>query len=188
MKIAIDGRSLRKRSAGVPNFSPCHDQFAWQKPGWDIFILTNEPLHPDTDKRLTQAPNVYLIISPFWLFKKVAIIWYLFKVPGLVKKLDVDIFYTPIPNLPLWLPKKTTTFVAVHDMVYKLFFQTMSSTNWWINFFLHDRTIRKSHLLWAVAGHTRNEIEMPFREGGARKYLLVHRSTKRSLSAHHHSG
>src|SRR6185436_11922769 len=162
MKIAIDCRSLRKRPAGVPNFllSFIHG-LSKQQPGWTLYLMSNEPFHSLVMERLRPAENVHIKISRSFLFNRIAIAWYLFTLPRIVRNLSCDIFYTPIPNLPLWLPR-VRTCVTVHDMVYKLFPGTMSVTNRAINWLLHDRSLRKADWIWAVSRYTAGEVEKYF--------------------------
>lgn len=163
MKIAIDCRSFRKKPAGVPNFLvSVINTLAFQKEDWTIYLLANQNFDREVNERLTSAANVVRVISPLKPFDGIATLWYLLKVPFLVKKLKTDLFFTPIPNLPLWLPKKVKTMITVHDMVYKRLPKTMSATNWWINFFLHDRSIQRADHLWAVSEYTKNEVELLF--------------------------
>ncbi len=163
MKIVIDCRSLRKKPAGVPNFIiPAINSLALQKKEWKFYLLSNQEFSPQANSRIEYHSNVIKIISPFWMFPQIALIWYVFKLPFLAKQLQADIFYTPIPNLPLWLPKKIKTLITVHDMVYKRFASTMSWGNLLINHLLHDRSINEADYIWSVSKFTKNEIESRF--------------------------
>jgi len=160
MKIVIDCRSLRKKPAGVPNFIiPAINCLAVQKKDWTFYLLSNQEFNSQVEDRIQYHPNVIKIISPFWIFPRIALIWYFFKLPFLVKKLQADILYTPIPNLPPWLPGKTKSMITVHDMVYKRFASTMSKGNLFINNLLHDRSINRAHYIWSVSQFTKHEIE-----------------------------
>lgn len=163
MKIAIDCRSLRKKPAGVPNFLiTVINNLSIQKPTWQLYLLSNEAFHPEVVNRISLRRNVQILVSPILLFKKVAIIWYLFKVPFIIYKLSPKIFYTPIPNLPFWLPHGTKTLITVHDMVYKLFPKTMSWGNLAINRLLHDRSIKTANGIWSVSQYTKSQLELFF--------------------------
>lgn len=163
MKIAIDCRSLRKRPAGVPNFLiNAINALASAQPDWEICLLTNTPFHPDVKNMLHDHNRVQTIVSPLALFPSIATLWYIVKVPLLIRRLKPDIFYTPIPNLPFWLPARTKTMISVHDMIFKQFPETMSGTNRWINWLLHDRSFAKADLIWAVSQYTRKQIEIYF--------------------------
>lgn len=173
MKIAIDCRSLRKPPAGVPNFLlSVVNSLAIQKKDWTIYLLSNEDFHEEVKDRLVDSVNVIKVIEPLFAFKSTAILWYILKIPFLVRRLKVDIFYTPIPNLPFFLPAKTKTVITLHDMVYKYFPETMSAMNLAINFFLHDRSVRKADFIWTVSEYTKRETELIFPDRRAIKIFV----------------
>jgi hypothetical protein len=114
MKIAIDCRSLSKKPAGVPNFLIAFiNELSAQAEGMQIYLFSNSIFHPQVTDRLRLNSNVVRVTETFLPFQKIAIAWYLIKVPFLINKLNVDVFYTPIPNLPIWLPKRTRTCITV---------------------------------------------------------------------------
>jgi glycosyltransferase involved in cell wall biosynthesis len=159
MNIAIDCRSLTKKPAGVPNFLIAFiNELSIQIPNGKVYLLSNQLFHTQVNERLRPQANVITIIETSVLFKKIAIVWYLVKMPFVIRKLDIDFFYTPIPNLPIWLPKKIITCITVHDMVYKRFAYTMSIYNKLINFFLHDRSINQADRIWAISNYTQSEV------------------------------
>ena len=163
MKVAIDCRSFRKKPAGVPNIllSAINTLATLQK-DYTLYLLSNEGFHAEIEARLVSSAQIKKIISPLPFLPQIAILWYLLKLPFMVRRLDADIYYSVIPNLPFWLPKKTKTLLTVHDMVYKRFPETMSSMNWWINFFLHDRSIRRADRILADSQYAKREIELCF--------------------------
>ena len=148
---------------GVPNFLlSVINTLSIERKDWTIYLLSNEDFNHEVKARLIHPDNVISMVSSPWPFNRIAILWYVLKLPFLIRILQPDIFYSPIPNLPPWLPKKVRTFITIHDMVYKHLPKTMSATNWWINFFLHDRSIRQADLLWAVSEYTKREINFFF--------------------------
>ncbi len=181
MKIAIDCRSLRKRPAGVPNFLiPVINSLAIHKKDWTIYLLSNEDFDPQAEARMKRSPNVIKVITPTWIFPNVAFVWYLFKMPFMIRRIGINIFYSPIPNLPLWLPKKIRTIISVHDMVYKQFPETMSKANLLINRLLHDRSINRADSIWSVSNFTKHEIESRFPERHC-KNIFVGSSVDKNL-------
>ena len=163
MKIAIDCRSLRKKPVGVPNFLISFiKEIANQHPDWSFYLLSNEDFSEEAKSRLPDNKSIHKVIAPLPVIPRIAVIWYLIKLPILVSRLDVNLFLTPIPNLPIFLFRKAKTLIVVHDMVYKLFPKTMSFQNWLINFFLHDRSFRKADYIWAVSNYTKTETEAFF--------------------------
>lgn len=160
MRIAIDCRSLRKKPVGVPNFLiAVINHMALHRKDWTIYLLSNEDFHSEVKKKLNISGNVTPVIDPFIVFPGISTLWYFVKLPFIIRKLKIDFFYSPIPNLPLLMPAKVKTLITVHDMVYRLFPQTMSLENKFVNFLIHDRSIRRADKIWAISEYTRAEIE-----------------------------
>lgn len=173
MNLAIDCRALRKRPAGVPNFLiGVINYLAVNKKEWKVYLLSNEDFHPEVNRKLKSADNVIRIIEPLPVFSSIATLWYLLKVASILKRLEISVFYSPIPNLPFNIPPHIKTMITVHDMVYKLFPETMSFGNRLINFFLHDRSIRNADKVWAVSDYTKGEIETFFPERKSRAIVV----------------
>lgn len=160
MKVAIDCRSLRKKPAGVPNFLiGLINSLSAARQGWSFYLLSNADFSQEVKKKLRTGPNAFIVIRALPVFPRVATLWYALRLPGLLKELDIDLFYSPIPNLPFGIPSHIRTMITVHDMVYKLFPETMALGNKLINAIFHDRSINKADKLWAVSQYTKKEIE-----------------------------
>ena len=163
MNIAIDCRSLRKKPAGIANFLiGVINHLAIEKKSWKLFLLSNQEFSNEAEKKLCQAPNLIKVIEPLPIFSNIATVWYVSKVPRILDRLNVDLYYCPIPNLPWFIPRRIKTMITVHDMVYKRFARTMSVGNRLINFFLHDFSINNAQKIWAVSVYTKTEIEKFF--------------------------
>jgi glycosyltransferase involved in cell wall biosynthesis len=159
MKIAIDCRSFRKKNAGTSNFLlSVINHWSSFKPDWTFYLLSNEDFSPEIKAALTQNQNVILHIQPLPFLKGIATVWYFSKIYFILKKLKPDLFFTPTPNLPPFRPKKLKTLMTVHDLVYKLFPQTMSKGNYGINYLLFNRSIREADKIWAVSNYTKEEV------------------------------
>src|SRR5260370_41268544 len=101
MKIAIDCRSLRSKPVGVPNFLiAAINNIASQRSEWIIYLLSNEDFSAEVKRKLILSKNVIPIIKPFWLLPRIATLWYFTKIYFILKRLKVNLFYTPLPNLP----------------------------------------------------------------------------------------
>jgi glycosyltransferase involved in cell wall biosynthesis len=160
MKIAIDCRSLRKKPAGVANFLiGVINHMAILQKEWKIYLLSNEDFSDEIKMKLSSSANIIKVIEPLPFLSKIATIWYLLKVASILKKLNIDLFYCPIPNLPFFIPANVRTLITIHDMVYRHFPETMSIGNRMINFCLHDYSINTADRLWAVSHYTKSEIE-----------------------------
>lgn len=160
MKIAIDCRSLRKKPAGVSNFLiAVINHLTAHRKDCTFYLVSNEDFNDEVKKKLKIQKNAISVIAPFFVLSRISTLWYFIKLPLLIRRLDIDIFYSPIPNLPLFLPHRIKTIITVHDMVYKLFPETMSLENKLVNTLIHDRSLREADRIWAISQYTKAEIE-----------------------------
>src|SRR5688572_338092 len=114
MKIAIDCRSLRKKPAGVPNFLiAAINTLSAEYTDLQIYLLSNTEFSPEYRAALHHSPKVSITISPLPVFRGVATLWYILKTYSILKKLQPDFFYTPIPNLPFFKPRGVRTMITV---------------------------------------------------------------------------
>lgn len=159
MKIAIDCRSLRNPPSGISNFLVTSiNQFANLKPEWKFYLLTNDIFHPEHEKKLIITNNILILKQPLFIFKKTALLWLIFKVPFILKRLKPNLYWSPAFILPPLLPASIKTMVTVHDMVFKKYKNTMSLSGRLYSNLLFNYSINKANLLWANSDYTKNEI------------------------------
>lgn len=160
MKVAIDGRALRKTPSGIPNFIVAAvNGLATLHPTWDFYLLSNESFNPDLQNALAVRSNLKIIIRPLKLYNQISFLWLLLKVNALVKELRPDVYWAPAFLMPPFLPANIKSLVTIHDMVYKEYKETMAGGNRFIFNLLHNRTINKADLLWANSNYTTSRIQ-----------------------------
>src|SRR5205814_1200107 len=87
MKIAIDCRSLRKKPTGVPNLLINFiNTLSSQQRDWQIYLLSNEAFDNEVNQRLIELPHMRVIIDPLPVLPRIAILWYITKLPWLLRK------------------------------------------------------------------------------------------------------
>ncbi|WP_026464819.1 glycosyltransferase family 4 protein [Adhaeribacter aquaticus] len=165
MKVAIDCRSLRKSPSGIPNFLvSAINSIATLNPSWTLFLLSNEPFNPELEKQLLISDNIKIIIQPFFVAKKIALIWLVFKVRTILKQIKPDLFWAPAFLTPPFIPSNIKTLVTVHDMVYKEHKETMSLANRVYFDLFHDISIKNANFLWSNSTFTKEGIIKYFPE------------------------
>ena len=86
----------------------------------------------------------------------------------------LDLFWSPLHRLPVFLPKKMARVVTVHDLVWRHSGHTMRSVNRWLDATLMPEAVRQSDRVIAVSSSTARDIEneMPFAAGMVRTIPL----------------
>lgn len=159
MKVLIDGRAFTAPTAGISNFLK-DSLMAWgrQHPADILFVALPRPLHK-TFSGLGLPVNVVLREQSNALFHRLPnLVWLLIMMPLLARRLKADIYYSPVPCLPFWLPRKTKTVIVVHDVVNIEFKKTMHWKNVLANKFLFSRSIKKAYIIWTNSLYTQNKV------------------------------
>lgn len=163
MKIAIDCRALRKSPSGIPNYIvSIINTLSKLNPTWQLYLLTNEKFNPELETRIKKNDNIFIIIKPLAIAERVAIVWFVFKLPLILNELKPDIFWSPSFFLPPVIPKGIKTILTIPDVVFKQFKHTMSLGNRLLSEMFYDKSIKKADMLWAISHYTKSEIENYF--------------------------
>jgi glycosyltransferase involved in cell wall biosynthesis len=124
MKIGIDARPLSYRLTGI---------------GIYLKHLLDEIQGLDTENHyclISNAPIDYKIRNPKWSkvegrfrTKLVSTLWLQLNAPLIASKKNIDLFWGPRHQLPVFLPQRVKTVLTVHDIVHRLYPETMSLPN-----------------------------------------------------------
>jgi glycosyltransferase involved in cell wall biosynthesis len=161
MKLLVDCRCFTRSIAGTATFLRLALDGLQKQTGCELWLLTPKefkqglPLHLDKNK-------THLVFKElkFW-GRRIPIpniLWYLIYAPKVAKKLQPDIFFTPSPSLPCFLPKKTKKLIIVHDMVHILYRDTMNFKNKLLNILFTTRSINTADYIWTNSQYTKNGI------------------------------
>ena len=163
MNILVDGRIWSLYSAGVGTFfTSAILEWAHQSADDTFYIIV--PKGIDDRYELSDMPsNIKLLdyTGRFPAFLPNIVILQLI-VPRLCRKLHIDLYYSPVPHLPLMIPSRVKTLVAVHDVVNIEMAHTMSWSNRLATAFSFGRSVRRASFLWANSEYTRSKVEEYF--------------------------
>ena len=160
MRILVDARCLTRQLDGVANYlinavcaiaEVCDD--------FEIYLLAHKALNEKAEHRLKDYGNIHQICAELKILPNNGFLWFLMKLPFLVRKLKPDIFWAPAVVAPLFMPRKIKLLITVHDMVYRNYRNTMGLKNKISNFYFHNKSIRTADYIWAVSQYTKCEIE-----------------------------
>lgn len=160
MKVFIDCRPFARNIAGTAMFLKLAIK-AWHRefPEHNLVLVAPQSFKPETGT----LPGTRLI-KPMKLFGRSVpnFIWFLFYLPLLLMKEQPDLFFTPSPSLPLWMPRKTKSLIIVHDVVCIEHRDTMEMNNKMQNWLFFRRSIRNADYIWANSEYTRKKIDQYF--------------------------
>ena len=160
MSILIDGRIWSLFSAGVGTFFTCAImEWAKQRKNDILYIILPKGL--DTRYELSSIPDNIKLLDYSKQFPKRLpnIIILQLLVPYLCRKLHINMYYSPVPHLPYFIPSKVKTMVTIHDVVNIEMAQTMSWTNRLATSIFFGQAIKKANFLWTNSYYTKSKVE-----------------------------
>ena len=160
MNILVDGRIWSLYSAGVGTFfTGAIMEWAQQRADDTFYVIV--PRGIDARYELSDMPANIKLLDYTGRFPKFLpnIILLQLTVPRLCRMLDVDLYYSPLPYMPLMIPSRVKTLVTVHDVVNIEMAHTMSWTNRMANAFAFGRSVRRAGYLWTNTEYTRSKVE-----------------------------
>ena len=165
MNILVDGRIWSLYSAGVGTFFTSAILEWAQQSGKDTFYIIL-PKGLDARYELPPLPDNITLLDYSKRFPRRLpnIIILQLLVPRLCRKLGIDLYYSPVPHLPYFIPSKVKTMVTVHDVVNIEMAHTMSWTNRLATSVFFGQAIKKADLLWSNSYYTKTKIQQYFPE------------------------
>ena len=163
MNILVDGRIWSLYSAGVGTFfTSAIIEWAQQSDKDTFYVLLPKGL--DTKYELPFIPqNIVLLDYSKRLPKQLPnIIILQILVPYLCRKLNIDLYYAPVPHLPYFTPSSVRTMVTIHDVVNIEMAHTMSWTNRLATSVFFGQAIKKADYLWTNSHYTKSKVEEYF--------------------------
>lgn len=162
MKILVDCRCFTRTLAGTATFLRLALESLQKFTGCELWLLTpkefNKELNLHLDENITHVIKRQISIGGKCL-QLPNILWYLLVAPKVCRMVKADIFFTPSPLLPFFLPRRVKTLIIVHDMVHILYKKTMNFKNKIINILFTNRSINSANLIWANSQYTKSGIE-----------------------------
>jgi len=159
MKIAIDGRPLQGKPAGVANvLINGLSAMSRLRPEWKFYLLLNRELSSDFISIINKLHNVTIHRSPLPVFSKIGFIWYLLKARFVVDELKPDFYWASAAVLPPFFPQKIKTVCTTYDVVFSQFKKTMSLVERIIFNLLFSYSIKRADIIWVISNYTKNEI------------------------------
>lgn len=159
MNILVDGRPFTATSAGISSFLRC-SLFEWAKLcPYHLFVLV---IPKQTDKTLSlssKPSNIVVVEIKNAILKRLpSMITLSLVIPSICKKYGISLYYSPVPNLPVFLAKSIKTLVVVHDVVHIEMKSTMQLTNRIINNLFFTSSVRRADIIWTNSEYTKSRL------------------------------
>lgn len=154
MNIGIDARPLTKYKAGIGYYL---DDLLFS-------ILKNDSINKYfliSDRKIifdhAKFENLFFIEDmESKVYKKT--LWYMVRLPKLVRKLKIDIFWGTQHVLPFYLDKNIKKVLTMHDLVYREMPETMQLYNRLINKIFIPHSVKISDIIFSVSESTKEGI------------------------------
>jgi glycosyltransferase involved in cell wall biosynthesis len=169
MKIAIDARPFSYELTGIGVYlKHLLDEIQKIDSKNDYYLISNGPIDYD-------------LKNPRWskiegkLKKKLlSTLWVQSRMPLIVSKLNVDLFWGPRHHLPMFLPPRTRTVLTIHDLVHRLHPDTMALPNLLVERTLMKRSLIRSDSIIAVSQSTAVDIQRNYGVNSNKINVIYH--------------
>lgn len=158
MKIGVDARLLSKTLTGIGRYTLEMCRALLKQNDIELYLYSPSPIPPSITNILEPATirstNIENVI-----FRQ---LWSELYLPLWAKQDDVDIFWGPAHRLPTFLPKKITSVVTIHDLVWKYFGETMRPFSRILESYQSPRAINKADHVIADSKATAKSVSEEF--------------------------
>jgi glycosyltransferase involved in cell wall biosynthesis len=157
LKIAVDARPLSQPVVGITRYTfELLQRLLVDSPHEWFLYLDRPSIHS-----LPDLPNVHIragncqrnttsTIFAQWFF------------PRWAKQDRVDVFWSPRHHLPLLLPKRIKSLLTVHDLVWKIYPETMSYLGRWLERALMPPSLARAQAVISVSQATQLDLQKFF--------------------------
>lgn len=159
MNIIIDGRPFVTSSAGISMFLK-GSLIAWAglRPE-DNFIVALPRALDVTFSAESMPGNVKFVHRSNAVLRRLPnLVWLNSVFPILARQYKADVFYSALPCIPFFMPKKVKKVIVVHDVVNIEHASTMEWTNKLSNFLFFNRSVKNAEVLWTNSQYTRHRV------------------------------
>lgn len=167
-RIGVDARQLSTQLSGIGRYN-LEILSRLVKMGHQWYVYS----HREIELGSWNYPNVHVRTAHF-SHTYLRMLWSQSVMPWWAAADKLDLFWSPLHRLPVFLPKKMARVVTVHDLVWRHSGHTMRSVNRWLDATLMPEAVRQSDRVIAVSSSTARDIEneMPFAAGMVRTIPL----------------
>lgn len=149
MKIGIDCHNLEEKRTGTGRYLMNLLKY-WAKENAKFVLYFKNYIPEDIPKGLDFQNKILKSGSNIWFEH--------FLLPRAIKKDKINIFFSPSYILPLRMPKKVKTAVAIHDISYEAHPKWFSWQNRILLKWISKKSIKKADIIFVPSVFTKSEI------------------------------
>jgi glycosyltransferase involved in cell wall biosynthesis len=154
LNIGIDARVLAHPYSGIGRYiTSLVQEFASQQSPHRIFLYSCRPL-----KLQFQVPENWQVRTGNLHVRGLSTAFAQLFYPVWALRDAIDVFWSPYPQLPVFLPPRIRKVITVHDMVWKRFPQTMTRRTLFLETLLTPLALRIADHVIADSQFTRSEV------------------------------
>lgn len=157
MKILIDCRPFTRNIAGTAVFLKLAIKY-WSLEFPEHELVLVSPLKFDVGFKHLKNVRIVVKTISFFGFKIPNFVWFLLYLPILLKHENPDLYFSPSPAIPFFMPKNTKSLVIVHDVVNIEHRETMELKNRIQNMLLFNRAVKTADYIWVNSKYTLRKI------------------------------
>lgn len=157
-KIAVDARPLNYPLTGIGRYTAemLRDLVTSKEHEWHLFFTKSAA----ADYEFLNRENVFIHLlgnSKLTDFFKINFFCY-----RKIKKLGIDVFWTPRHHLPILLPSNVKTVLTIHDLVWVHFPKTMTRLGYLQERVLMRYSVSRSSKIISVSNATKSDLKENF--------------------------
>lgn len=154
VRIGIDARPLSDQLCGIGHYlKNLLDRLKSIDTFNQYYLFSNRRIDYDTNASLSWHK-----IEDRFERKLLGTIWSQTVFPIRIKKLNIDLLWSPRHHLPLIRSSRIKTVLTIHDLVHRLYPETMSLPNLMVEKTLMNRSIRRADRIVAVSHSTASDL------------------------------
>lgn len=168
MRVGIDISSLLYPHNGIGRYTyQIISNFQNTDIQYFLYAPSSLPDHIRFHSRINLKISKYLPKRFFKLF------WVHFILPFLLKRDNIELFWSPTHRLPLFLGSKIKSIVTIHDLVYKKFPLSMKFSNYIIDQLSIPYALSKSDAVICVSSNTKKDLTENFKIRNKKIYTIL---------------
>nr|WP_321258590.1 glycosyltransferase family 1 protein [uncultured Pseudodesulfovibrio sp.] len=169
MTIGVDARHLDGTMHGIVRYTIKTMEHMVQSRRYHFVLLSNNPIdHPFKNK---DAVSVH-VDSKF--SQMPGTLWLALRAGHLLRKLGINIFWSPLHALPLYGASNIPLVVTIHDLAHIYFPKSMTLKNQIVHRVFFSKAIGKATQIIAVSQTTRNDLKKEFGADAAAKTSVIY--------------
>lgn len=154
MRIGIDARPLHQsQRTGIANYIyELVKELPRIAPENQYILYAHKDIKgvPSSSCIQTKVDNRFgLFPGSFWLLSRGS---------HLIRRDKLDVFWSTVTMLPLWVPKNVFRVVTVYDVVWRRFPETMRTANLWLHRMRAETAIRNCDRMIAISRSTGDDL------------------------------